>query len=109
MWLSMLLGGFVGSIAYPALAVYRSEMFPTGNRGRAAGLLTAMALLGGIAGLLAAGGLLDADWPYGRVMGMLALAQVVVDRRRAHVVPRDRPPHVWRSSTRSITHRPPTR
>jgi MFS family permease len=78
MWLGMLLGGFVGSIAYPALAVYRAEMFPTGNRGRAAGLLTAMALLGGIAGLLAAGGLLDADWPYGRVMGMLALAQVVV-------------------------------
>ncbi len=78
MWMSMLSGGVVASIAYPALAVYRTELFPTGNRGKGAGFLTAMALLGGIGGLLAAGGLLDADWPYGRVMGMLALAQIAV-------------------------------
>ena len=46
---------FIGGIAYPAFAVYRAELFPTGNRGRAAGLLTAAALLGGIVGLLLVG------------------------------------------------------
>ena len=46
MWFSAFGGGFIGGIAYPALAVYRAELFPTGNRGRAAGLLTAAALLG---------------------------------------------------------------
>ena len=78
MWLSAFGGGFIGGMAYPALAVYRAELFPTGNRGRAAGLLTAAALLGGIGGLQLAGRLLDADWPYGRVMALLAFAQVVV-------------------------------
>jgi MFS family permease len=78
MWVAAFLAGFVGSIAYPALAVYRAELFPTGNRGRAAGFLTAAALLGGIVGLLVAGVLLDGDWPHGRVMALLALGQVVV-------------------------------
>ena len=68
----------MGSLAYPALAVYRAELFPTGNRGRAAGLLTASALLGGIGGLLLAGALLDGGWPHARVMALLALGQVVV-------------------------------
>ncbi|MEX2626446.1 MAG: MFS transporter [Ilumatobacteraceae bacterium] len=78
MWATALLGGFFGSVAYPALAVYRSELFPTGNRGRVAGLLTATALLGGIGGLLGAGSLLDGSWSYGRVMGLLAIGQLIV-------------------------------
>lgn len=78
MWGSAFLGGFLGSMAYPALAVYRAELFPTGNRGRVAGFLTTSALLGGIVGLLLAGVLLDGTWSYGHVMGLLALAQVVV-------------------------------
>lgn len=78
MWGFMTTGAVIGSLAYPAISVYRSEIFPTGNRGRAAGLLTVLALVGGIAGLLAAGGLLDAGWSYGRVMGVLALAQIGV-------------------------------
>lgn len=78
MWAAAFLGGFISSVAYPALAVYRAELFPTGARGRVAGLLSASALLGGIAGLLVAGVLLDADWTYGQVMGLLALGQVIV-------------------------------
>lgn len=78
MWLAAFGGGFIGSVAYPALAVYRSELFPTGNRGKVAGLLTATALLGGIGGLLLAGVLLDRNWAYGEVMGLLALGQVIV-------------------------------
>ena len=78
MWICAFGGGFIGGIALPALAVYRAELFPTGNRGRAAGLLTASALLGGIVGLLLVGQLLDAGWSYGQAIGLVALAQVVV-------------------------------
>jgi MFS family permease len=78
MWVSAFAGGFIGGIALPALSVYRAELFPTGNRGRAAGLLTASALLGGIGGLLVVGQLLDAGWSYGQAIGTVALAQVVV-------------------------------
>ena len=87
MWVSAFAGGFLGGIAYPALAVYRAELFPTGNRGRAAGLLTVLALLGGIGGLLAAGTLLDSGWSYARVMGMLTAGQLIV----VHVVWRHLP------------------
>ena len=78
MWAATFLAGTLGGVTYPALAVYRTELFPTGNRSRAAGLLTATALLGGIGGLLLMGTLLDRDWSHGRVMALLASAQVVV-------------------------------
>jgi MFS family permease len=78
MWLAAFGGGFIGGIAYPAIAVYRAELFPTGNRGRAAGLLTASALIGGIAGLLLVGQLLDRGQSYGQVIGLVSLGQVVV-------------------------------
>ncbi|MET0579752.1 MAG: MFS transporter, partial [Ilumatobacteraceae bacterium] len=74
MWLSVFFAGVLGGITYPALAVYRTELFPTGNRGRAAGLLTAAALTGGIGGLVVMGTLLDRDWSHGTVMAMLASA-----------------------------------
>lgn len=78
MWLAAFGGGFVGGIAYPALAVYRAELFPTGNRGRAAGMLTAAALVGGIGGLQLVGRLLDRGSSYGEVIGLVALGQIVV-------------------------------
>ncbi len=78
LWAFSLIGGILSSAAYPALAVYRTELFPTGNRSRAAGLVTAAALVGGIGGLLATGWLLDAGWSYGRVMALLGLCQLVV-------------------------------
>jgi MFS family permease len=78
MWLAVFVAGVLGGLTYPALAVYRTELFPTGNRSRAAGLLTAAALLGGIGGLLVMGRLLDLDWSHGRVIGLLALAQLAV-------------------------------
>jgi MFS family permease len=78
MWLSAFGGGFVGGVALPALAVYRAELFPTGNRSRAAGLLTTAALLGGIAGLVLVGQLRDRGWSYGSMIGLVALGQVVV-------------------------------
>ncbi|CAN5704712.1 MAG: MFS transporter [Ilumatobacteraceae bacterium] len=78
MWLSVFLAGILTGVTVPALAVYRTELFPTGNRSRAAGLLTTCALLGGIVGLLLMGSLLDRGWPHGQVVGLLALAQVGV-------------------------------
>lgn len=78
MWAAAFGGGFIGGIALPALAVYRAELFPTGNRGRAAGLLTASALVGGIGGLLLVGQLLDRGWSYGQAIGLVALAQLIV-------------------------------
>ena len=78
LWMFSLIGGILSSAAYPALAVYRTELFPTGNRSRAAGLVTAAALVGGIGGLLATGRLLDAGWSYGQVMGLLGLCQLAV-------------------------------
>jgi len=78
MWLSVFGAGVLGGITYPALAVYRTELFPTGNRSRAAGLITAAALLGGVGGLLAMGTLLDHGWTHGRVMALLASAQILV-------------------------------
>jgi hypothetical protein len=51
---------------------------PTGNRSRAAGIITALALIGGIGGLLGTGQLVDRGWSYSSVIGMMAIAQVVV-------------------------------
>lgn len=76
MWLATVLAGIAGAVAYPALAVYRAELFPTGNRGRASGLLTTSALLGGIGGLLLMGQLLDRGASHGAVIGGLALGQL---------------------------------
>jgi MFS family permease len=58
------------------MTVYRTELFPTANRSRATGLVTASALIGGIGGLLVTGWLIDAGWSYAAVMGMLATGQL---------------------------------
>jgi DHA1 family chloramphenicol resistance protein-like MFS transporter len=78
LWLLSLIGGLIASAAYPALAVYRVELFPTGNRSRAAGLVTAASLIGGVIGLVAMGALLDDDWTFGSILAILAIGQLVV-------------------------------
>jgi MFS family permease len=78
MWLAASLGGIVGAIAFPALAVYRNELFPTGSRSLASALITAAALLGGIVGLVVTGELLDRGSSHGAVLGGLASAQLAV-------------------------------
>lgn len=78
MWLFTLFGGLLGGASYPALAVYRTELFPTGRRSTASGLLTASALIGGIIGLLGVGALLDRGWSYAEAIGLTALGEVVV-------------------------------
>ena len=77
LWLLTFAGATVAAIGVPAYAVYRTELFPTDGRGRAGGWLITFALLGGTAGLLIAGQLLDAGWSYARTMAVLAVAQGV--------------------------------
>jgi MFS family permease len=76
MWLAALLGGFTAAIAYPAYQVYRAELFPTGNRGRANGIVTTTALLSGSVGILVVGWARDHGYSFGHVMGLMAVGQL---------------------------------
>ena len=78
MWLAEIVGGILLGVSYPALAVYRGEMFPTARRGTGAATVTAGGLIGGSIGLIAAGRLLDSGWSYSAVMGLLALGPIAV-------------------------------
>jgi MFS family permease len=73
MWLFAIAGGLAFGVSYPALAVYRGELFPTGSRGMAGGIITTAALLGGIVGLVGSGFVLDSGLSYGTVMLCLVL------------------------------------
>ncbi|MEL6890776.1 MAG: MFS transporter [Actinomycetota bacterium] len=78
LWLSSFFAATLGAMVYPAMVVYRSELFPTANRTRASAFITTSALLGGIGGLIATGQLIDRGWSYPSVMSMLAIGQLVV-------------------------------
>lgn len=78
MWATALLAGVLGGAAYPALSVYRTELFPTARRGGAGGLLTASALVGGSIGLIVTGRAVDRGWSYGSILGTLAVGSIAV-------------------------------
>ncbi len=78
LWAFSLMAGILGSMVYPAMTVYRSELFPTANRTRASAYITTAALIGGIGGLVVTGQLIDRGWSYVSVMGMLAIGQLIV-------------------------------
>jgi len=77
MWACALVGGFTAAAAYPAYSVYRAEMFPTGNRGAANGLITATALLSGSIGVLVVGVLRDRGASFGSLMVVFGLGQLL--------------------------------
>jgi MFS family permease len=77
MWLSALGGGFTAALAYPAFQVYRTELFPTGNRGRANGVVTTTALLSGSVGILVVGYARDHGVSFGAAMGVMGIGQLV--------------------------------
>jgi MFS family permease len=77
MWLLALTGGVLAGAAYPAFTVYRTEMFPTGNRGRVNGYITALSLAGSSIGLLLVGALVHRGWSYGQSMLLVGLGQLV--------------------------------
>ena len=78
MWLSAGMGSVLIALAYPAMAVYRAELFPTQRRGRAASIITASSLLGGSIGLIAGGLMIDSGLSYGNVMAILAVGPLTV-------------------------------
>jgi len=78
MWLIAIAGGILLGISYPAMAVFRSELFPTAHRNMASILIMVASLIGGSIGLVVAGFLLDNGMSYGRVMLTFALGPVLV-------------------------------
>lgn len=78
MWLGTLFGGICLALAYPAMSVFRSELFPTAKRNLASALITTASLIGGSVGLIGAGIALDAGCSYGAVMAVLALGPFAV-------------------------------
>ena len=78
MWLGTLFGGVCLALAYPAMSVFRSELFPTAKRNLASALITTASLIGGSIGLIGAGIALDAGHSYGTVMAVLALGPLAV-------------------------------
>lgn len=78
MWTTAIVGAIVAATAYPPLAVYRTELFPTGRRGRAAFLILASALVGGSISLLVTGALLDRGVAHGPIMSVLFVGTLVV-------------------------------
>jgi MFS family permease len=77
MWLASLAGGLLGAMAYPAFAVYRTELFPTGNRSMSNAIVTTVALLSGGIGILVVGALRDHGWSFGSVMALMATGQLI--------------------------------
>lgn len=77
MWLAAIAGGFAFGLAFPAMAVYRGELFPTSMRSYAGGIIMTSSLLGGMIGLVGAGHFLDRGTTYGTVMGWLLIGPVI--------------------------------
>lgn len=77
MWAAALCGGFTAAVAYPAYQVYRAELFPTGNRGRANGIVTTTALLSGSVGILVVGWARDHGYSFGEVMAVMGAGQLL--------------------------------
>lgn len=76
MWIVAIAGGLAFGVSYPAMAVYRGELFPTTVRSMAGGLIMTSALIGGSIGLIGGGQVLDSGVNYGTVMLWLVLGPV---------------------------------
>ena len=77
MWAFAISGAVSLGLAYPAMAVYRGELFPTHQRGLAGGLIMTASLVGGSIGLIGAGRAVDEGMSYGSVMLVLAALPLV--------------------------------
>lgn len=78
MWACSIVGSIVGGATIPALGVYGPELFPTGVRARANGVLVVTGTAGSSLGLLTAGVLSDRFDSLGSALALLALGPAVV-------------------------------
>jgi MFS family permease len=76
-WVGAMVGGFAASLAHSAFAVYRTELFPTGNRGRANGIVITIELLSGSIGILIVGFARDHGYSFGQAIGAVAIGQLL--------------------------------
>ena len=77
MWVLAIIGAVCLGLSYPAMAVYRGELFPTHQRGLAGGIIMTSSLLGGSIGLIGAGRAVDGGMSYGEVMVWLLVFPVL--------------------------------
>ncbi|HET6950802.1 MAG TPA: MFS transporter [Acidimicrobiales bacterium] len=78
MWVSATLGAIFAAALVPTITVYGPELFPTSLRGRANGIVSMTAMGGSVVGLVAAGRLEMALGSFGRTLGVLAAAPLVM-------------------------------
>lgn len=78
LWSVTLLGGVLGALAVPALAVYGPELFGTHNRGRANGAIVTLGVVGSALGLFFVGYLSDRVSAVGPAVAVLTAAPLVV-------------------------------
>jgi MFS family permease len=74
----MTVGSLLGYAMVPALAVFGGELFPTGRRGRAGGILTILAAVGGVIGLAGTGLLSDAVGTIGPALAVMAIGPLLL-------------------------------
>ena len=78
LWILAVVAGIFSAATVPALSVYGPELFPTGLRGRANGIISIASRVGAVIGLLAAGLLSDRLGTLGRALAVLAVGPLVL-------------------------------
>jgi len=78
LWTWALVGNVLSAASIPALGVYGPELFPTGLRGKANGLVSVTALCGSAIGLTAAGVLSDHFGTIGPAMAILSVGPLLL-------------------------------
>jgi MFS family permease len=77
-WLWSVLGAVIGGATLPALGVYGPELFPTGVRARANGLIALAAVVGSSIGLVTAGVLSDELGGLAPALAILAIGPALL-------------------------------
>jgi MFS family permease len=78
MWVAATIGTLTGAAVTPAITVYGAELFSTGRRGAANGLLTAAGRIGAVIGLLAVGGLSEWLGRFGPAFAVVAIGPAIL-------------------------------
>lgn len=78
LWSATLLGGVLGALAVPALAVYGPELFGTHSRGRTNGAIITLGVVGSALGLLFVGYLSDRMSAVGPAIAILTAGPLIV-------------------------------
>jgi MFS family permease len=78
MWVSSTIATITGAAVTPALSVYNSELFGTGRRGAANGVVTAAGRVGAVIGLLVVGGVASWTGRFGPGFAILAVGPVAL-------------------------------